>query len=731
VTEVSCRAFTYFEAAAAAGYVDLDELLVGCPLSLDVLRTPTARVPWDDWAVLCDRFLELVGPELTESSSAELIVSSDLSGPLRGFAASVTSAAQLYRMAVDYIGPMLYRPLQWELEKLDDGRLRFSVSVPDGKRASQGWMLMAQGALAGLPRFLDAPDATIAGRFGPRGGTLEVAVPPSRTLWNRMALAMRALQGGDAVARELAFQQRALLATEASLKKSESTTRAVLNAFHDLVLVLDGDLNVVDRHVGSPRFADGLFDTILGRPFVEYLKEHAALRAESLATIDAALRRVLLSGAQEAFRFQPPATVTSAVLEVEALPFVDGQLLLRARDVGEQVRLQRQVGVNERMASMGQLAAGVAHEINNPLTYVSANLQLLQADLPALLKGADPEAVSQVLELIDECRQGATRVRDVVSDLSRFSRVTDDSATPIDVGDVLKSAISMSAHTVRHHAVLHTDIAEGLPAVMGDETRFGQVIVNLLVNAAQALQDTSGGQVFLAARAERSDDGQQRLVITVEDNGPGIPPDDLGQIFTPFFTTKQTGQGTGLGLSISHRTVTDMGGTLVADNLPTGGARFVISLPVAPKTGDAERDHEGAEPQLNGLKILVIEDEPIVAGSVRRMLAGATVEVTLLPEDGRDRLLASERGAFDVIICDLMMPILSGMQLYSGLPDGHWARDRFLFMTGGAVTADARSFLERHVSRHIAKPFQMAELRRQVRDLHRAQLETQSAPPPP
>jgi signal transduction histidine kinase len=726
VSEVSCRAFSYFEAAAEAGHVDLHELMAGSALDLDVLRTPTARVPWDDWALLCDRFMTLVGPELTLASAAELVVASDIGGPLRGVAAAVTSPAQLYKMAVNYVAPMLYRGLAFSLEPLEGNRLRFSIALPKDKRESLGWMTMATGALVGLPRFVGAPDATVVGRFGPRGGAVELAIPRSRTVWSRVALAARALQGGEAVARELAFQQRALLTTEASLRKSESATRAVLHAFPDLVLVLDAQLVVVNVHAGKEAFAGGLFDDVGGRSFIDHLDEVAALRTESLATMEASLKRALATGTREDFRFQPPVAVTDAVLEVEAFPFIDDQLLLRVRDIGEQVRLQRQVAVNERMASMGQLAAGVAHEINNPLTYVSANLQLLEADLPALLEGVDEAAVAEVRELIAECRQGAQRVRDVVSDLSRFSRVADAEQLPIDVSDVLQSAVSMSAHTVRHHAQLDTVIDEHLPQVLGDETRFGQVIVNLLVNAAQALEGSSDGQITLTAR----DDDDHQLHIVIEDNGPGIPSGDLGRIFNPFFTTKETGQGTGLGLSISHRTVTEMGGTLTAENRPEGGARFVIALPIAPEDLAAGDEDEGKGPEVGGLRILVIEDEPIVAKSIVRMLAGAVVEVALAPEAGRDRLLEGPADRFDLVLCDLMMPGLSGMQLYRALPDHHWAKERFVFMTGGAVTIEARDFLERHVGRHIAKPFQMGELRRTLRDAHGAQPAAAGSVPP-
>jgi signal transduction histidine kinase len=244
-----------------------------------------------------------------------------------------------------------------------------------------------------------------------------------------------------------------------------------------------------------------------------------------------------------------------------------------------QEQLQRQLIAADRMVSVGTLAAGVAHEINNPLTYVKANLHLLVKEMRK--PGTEPSAapMAEWAEWALEAQQGTERIQKIVRELKSFSRVEAERRAVIDVRPVLELSISMAFGEIRHRARLVKDYGE-IPLVEADDARLGQVFVNLLVNAAQALPE--GGVDTHEIRIVTSTDAMGRAVVEVQDTGPGIPAHVIGRVFDPFFTTKPVGVGTGLGLSICHNIVTSLGGQITASNQEGRGAIFRVALPAVP-----------------------------------------------------------------------------------------------------------------------------------------------------
>ena len=245
----------------------------------------------------------------------------------------------------------------------------------------------------------------------------------------------------------------------------------------------------------------------------------------------------------------------------------------------ERERLQRQLVFADRMASVGTLAAGVAHEINNPLAYVIANLDMIADDLNALSGVTFSARIAECMEMAIEARQGVERIRKIVRGLKTFSRAEEEHSAPIDVRPVLELSIDMAFNEIRHRARLVKDYAP-TPLVMADDSRLGQVLVNLLVNAAQAIPegDTEANEI----RIHTCTDAEGNAVVEISDTGAGISPQMMERIFEPFFTTKSIGVGTGLGLAICHNILEGMGGTITAGNRPEGGAVFRITLPRAP-----------------------------------------------------------------------------------------------------------------------------------------------------
>jgi signal transduction histidine kinase len=257
-----------------------------------------------------------------------------------------------------------------------------------------------------------------------------------------------------------------------------------------------------------------------------------------------------------------------------------------AVDVTEHHHLREQLVLSERMASLGTLAAGTAHEINNPLSFITANLAFVEEELHVALdlalagETAELEPVRRELaDALAEARDGAERVRVIVRDLRAFSRGDDGVRAPVDVAHVVRGAARIAHREIEERARLAVDV-EGVPPVLGNAAPLGQVVLNLLVNAAQAIGPGAPdrNEVRIAARA----DGDARVALTVSDTGCGIPPSVLPRIFDPFFTTKAPGEGTGLGLAICHALVAGMGGEIRVESEPGRGATFTVVLRRAP-----------------------------------------------------------------------------------------------------------------------------------------------------
>jgi signal transduction histidine kinase/ActR/RegA family two-component response regulator len=359
----------------------------------------------------------------------------------------------------------------------------------------------------------------------------------------------------------------------------------------------------------------------------------------------------------------------------------------------------------DRMSSLGTLAAGVAHEINNPLTYVIGNLDLVAARLGrGNGDGAAPDP--ELAVALGRMQTGLDRIRRTVRALKTFTRADEETLGAVDVARVLDSCIEMVQAHLRHRGRVVRDYAPA-PAVRGNEARLGQVFLNLLVNAADALDERQSprNEVRVAVAAA---DGQ--VTVEVRDNGCGIAPEVLPRVFDPFFTTKPVGVGTGLGLFVSHEIVAALGGDIAVDSVLGQGTWARVRLPAAAEAaaGGAVR---GAGPQARA-RVLVIDDEPLVLDVIRRVLQhDHDVETESEPRRALQRLLGADRDRFALILCDLMMPDLSGAELVARLRAG--APDvvaRVAFMTGGAVSPGAEAALGRAAHPTLEKPFEPGEL---------------------
>jgi PAS domain S-box-containing protein len=377
-------------------------------------------------------------------------------------------------------------------------------------------------------------------------------------------------------------------------------------------------------------------------------------------------------------------------------------------DVSERQRVQAQLIQTDRMVSMGTLAAGMAHEVNNPLAFVVANLYVMQEEL-ARIKASSPSPVPDGFEeALRDARVGAERIRLIVRDLKTFSRADEASQTLVDIRHVIETSIHMVRHELRAHAQLVTQLSR-VPKVLANEARLGQVFVNLLLNAVQAIPEGHSltNEVGIATRA----DAQGRVLIEIRDTGVGVAPEARSRVFDPFFTTKPFGRGTGLGLSVCQNIITALGGAIDFESEVGKGTTFRVLLPAAPSEAveaAASLVPPASRPNRRCL-VLVIDDEPLVGRSIQLLLADHDVETTVSAREGLAYLLSGRR--YDAVFCDLLMPDMTGMDLYAELKRlVPRAADELVFVTGGAFTAAGRDFLSQVSNRRIEKPFDKSAL---------------------
>ena len=377
--------------------------------------------------------------------------------------------------------------------------------------------------------------------------------------------------------------------------------------------------------------------------------------------------------------------------------------LVQARDVEERRALSARLLQAEQLASLGTLAAGVAHEINNPLTYVLMNLELLRRRIRA----GDADVAGFVAEL-DAASEGLGRVRDIVGDLRAFSRRGDGKKTPLDVRVVLDSAVRMSWAEIHHRAHLERDY-EAVPPVLAGDSRLSQVFLNLLVNAAQSFPEGDGAAhtIRVTTRAHAG-----AVLVAVQDDGPGMSQEALGRAFEPFFTTKPAGVGTGLGLSICHSIVTSLGGSIAIESALGRGTTFTVTLPA--HTGRSDHAVSSATSPLRATRfhgrVMVVDDERAIGESLKRALAGVW-DADVAGSAAEAEALFGGNDRYDAILCDVMMPDVTGIELFERVKrtDAVLA-GRFVFMTGGAFTPAARAFFEAVPLPRLEKPFSIEAL---------------------
>ncbi len=509
---------------------------------------------------------------------------------------------------------------------------------------------------------------------------------------------------------------------------------AAINLKGDLILVLDDDegirnmmsrivkmLNGVPVTAGSivqaqglaatQTFACALIDKNLGKDengldFLRWIRvqqpECAPVMVTAYANVESAIEALRLGAADY-------------LLKPFALDVISHRLNLlceRRRMIRERDMLQTQLMQTDRLAALGTLAAGVVHEINNPLTYLVSNLDYLQERLVAMTPRAGELAIEldDFQQVVAETQEGATQMAAVVSHIKTFARHEEARRTRTHLTTLLEGALKMSSVLIRHRAKLVRNFA-AVPDVDAFVFQLAQVFINLLVNAAQAISE--GAAHENEVRVSLSTNGAGEAVVEISDTGAGMSPEVLARMFEPFFTTKPAGVGTGIGLTICRNIVESHGGRIEVESALGKGSTFRVSLPgLAPAKVVPAPWKPRAQNQRG--RVLVVDDDPSLVASLRRCLENDHDVATELNGRGAlERVRSGER--FDAILSDLSMPDVTGTQLYQSLEsENPQQASKVIFMTAGVLSTETMEFAGKMSDRLFEKPLVLSQLRETI-----------------
>jgi len=503
---------------------------------------------------------------------------------------------------------------------------------------------------------------------------------------------------------EVASQTRSLMDSLAATAAAERNLRLVMDAVPDAIVVVDHAGRILEAN--EPARGMGATPGTTQRPTL-----FDSVNPDALALVQERLAAAFRGDVQ---RLEVPLIRADGSHGIAALlyaPVREGsaitRVLILARDVTDQRRSESQYQQAEKLAALGQVVSGVAHEINNPAAIISGFAQTL------LLDDLKPEHRDMLQMMYDE----ATRIGRITASLLAFARAGGKQRALVDLNDIARRTFALrSYHLSTLNITVALDLDPGEPKIWADGSELQQLLLNLLINAEQALVTVDPPRT-IAVRS-RADERDARLEIA--DSGPGIPTELRTRIFDPFFTTKPEGVGTGLGLSICYGVARDHGGRIWVESEPGGGARFCVTLPrdQREEARDPAAAPEPAPTAATGrLAVLVVDDEPSLREALLRFLQRRNIHAEGVA-DGWEAIRLLEHRDFDVIISDVRMPGMSGREFLERLRrDRPELLARLVFSTGDAFTSETATLLKESGVPTVAKPFDFAVLERVVREV--------------
>ncbi len=534
-----------------------------------------------------------------------------------------------------------------------------------------------------------------------------------------------------------AIEHRERMIAEEAVKKAAEQWRLTFDTIPDMIMIIDNDFIIHRVNKAVSEFLGREYHQILGEPCYRLLDGCD----NPPETCPHRQRRVKANSHNE-FNYE----LRGRSFLVSCVPFQNGDgnptgWVQIMRDVTEKKRMEARLLQSEKLTSVGQLAAGVAHEINNPLSFVMTNTSQLskyitsmkslldrlrehvrergtEEDKRILREMEDELSMSYIDEdladLLSESLEGMVRIRNTVADLRKFSHMGEDDTELVDINEVVNSALNMARSEIRLHGRVETDL-QRVTGFWGNWGRLAQTLLNIIINAAHSLIEESGEQRISIRNGQEG----EWVYVEVSDTGEGISPENLEQIFDPFYTTKKAGEGTGLGLSICRDVLRRHGGDIVVESERGKGSTFTLWIPL--DTGlepyKEEKVQEKGKDMSEPVTLLVVDDEQAVLNSIKRLLRrDYRVETAQTVPQARE-LIKTDPDSIALVLCDLIMPDENGKDLYLEVKE-KWPdlEPRFLFFTGGAYDPALKEFARKMEHRTLQKPLKGDELTRLIEE---------------
>lgn len=674
-----------------------EQILAGVPVTHSELVAQGSRVSWNTLCT-CIRNVESAGATSADLERMGATIARSPHLLIERFVGFIVRPEQLLYLGLRWVGPSQFPVLDHELD-YRGRQMTLRLALPEGFPGSEGYFHICRGTVASIPTTVGHPAAIITGPITSHSAVFEIEVRPYRTTIGRLRRVAQVLRSAPGVVRTLEQQERELRRSLEASVQFQHQFRQMIDALPDAVLIYHGGAVVyanpeLPRLLGFEHAAQ-----LIGKRWSELLHAEDVARAPAEPDARVDLRFVRRDG----------SLATLELSAGESIHYANQPAcIVVARDISDQKALRERMAVADRMTSLGTMAAGLAHEINNPLTLVMTNLELMHA------RGVDMTPTERNARLLS-AMEGAQRIKQVSQDLRIFSQPDQERAAPIDLADVVRSTLTLMGGQIEAKSRLTVELEAGLPAVMANRGRAGQVVLNVLINALHALPDRPVSQNSIDVRLFGEGEA---VVISIADNGSGIPPEVRGRVFEPFYSTKRISEGTGLGLAIAREIIDCYDGAITFSTELAVGTTFRIALPAAADdavASPASPKARAVAPDPCSGRVLAIDDDPPVLDAVKAILE-ATGRCVVAVSSGCEaiQLLEHDQG-FDAIVCDLMMSHGSGAEVHAFLKAAHpELAERIVFMTGGIFQPEARSFLACVTNECVQKPFTVEELSRAV-----------------
>ncbi|OFZ31309.1 MAG: hypothetical protein A2622_01595 [Bdellovibrionales bacterium RIFCSPHIGHO2_01_FULL_40_29] len=687
------------EAICKVNIITSDELLANIPRQCRSIVLQEHDMQWSDFVDFlewCDRTYAMdwlkVGEECHESSSLPIV---------KRLLGSSHSVKMAYWIAAKWLGESSFPLIKTKNFQAKGLEVIEELELATHHRYSIQIFQIFQGMLAAMPeKVFGLKPAHVEMNPTPRGVVYNIVIPQEQSvllwLWRRIVGVFYM----NSLLRELTIQQEEISEKSLALLKRQGEFQNLIENFQDGVFI---------HCFGEIRYANPKIVEFLGYEHNLELVGHSIFEKiippENVEMVQVRMMHLMSSSEQNISN--PPVEIQFITKsggkfnsEATAVPITfQGQrcVAVTVRDLSDRKKLQAHLMTTDRMTALGQLAAGVGHEINNPLTYVMMNLEMLTNMMTS-------DHITGYEKQLAAIQKGLERIRSVVKDLKKVSRYSEEeSLTNVDVNTVLDSVLSMAKNEIQQRALCNFERGD-VPPIWIDETRLAQVLLNLLVNAAQAIEpgDIENNSIEIKTSINEN----QQVCIEISDTGAGMSPEVQKRVFEPFFTTKPIGTGTGLGLPICQNIVNQFKGHMEFESKVGEGTKFRVLFPISahlelPQTTESV-DVESRKMQQG--QILLIDDDSDLLAVLQEVIS--TKHDCVGFTDARMALdTLHNNDSFDGIICDLMMPTMSGMQFYSMLKEvAPQYLSKIVFMTGGSFTSETDEFLSQPNIRYCEKP---------------------------